>query len=388
MSNAILEQIREGPFASDSAEALESVVKEFPEDPELLKLFADFLAAMGSGESAAQHYSKASEIFLGVGRLLHAVVAKMLEWRYDRPSRKTLLRFLSSVGVHPHDESPVNKFLQSLWPAELKALFSQFSCHRFPSGKIIRNIGEPEAHLWFVLAGELDESYSPPIENKATVSRKSLQQRPSRLLRQNHVFGDIFPFTENRISQSVIETASGTEMIAIPRGRLIQVCKKFPKVELGILKLLKVCSEIRVDSPFGKARRGERHAMQVKMTVEIHPAGAPRPVVVLDGSARDLSISGVSFIPEINGDGLLPNLPSLVKDPDHQRVRVAISSEALSMSIPGQIVRTRELMVNGNRTLSLGIQFDDVSPRVRGAFLAFAEGTGNFDKARSKTGPG
>ncbi len=134
MSKAILEQIREGPIASDSVEELESVVKEFPEDPELLKLFADLLAAMGNGEPAAQHYHKASEIFLGVGQLLHAVTAKMLEWRFDRPSRKTLLRFLSSVGVHPHDESPTNKFLQSLWPAELKALFSQFGCHRFPSG--------------------------------------------------------------------------------------------------------------------------------------------------------------------------------------------------------------------------------------------------------------
>jgi len=44
--------------------------------------------------------------------------------------------------------------------------------------------------------------------------------------------------------------------------------------------------------------------------------------------------------------------------------------------------------VNGSRALSLGIQFDEVSPRVRGAFLAFAEGTGNFDKARNRTGQG
>ena len=177
-------------------------------------------------------------------------------------------------------------------------------------------------------------------------------------------------------------------MVAIPRRRLIQVCKKFPKVELGILKLLQICSEIGVDSPSGKARRGERYAMQVNMTVEIHPAGVPKPAIVLNGSARDLSISGVSFIPETKGAGSPAKLAALVKDLDHQRVRVAISSEALSMSIPGQIVGTRELLVNGSRTLSLGIQFDEVSPRVRGAFLAFAEGTGNFDKARNETGQG
>jgi CRP-like cAMP-binding protein len=385
MPKAILEHIHEGPIASDSVEAFGSVVKEFPEDPELLKLFADFLTAKGKGPFAAQHYSKASELFLSSGRLLHAVVAKMLEWRIDRPPRKTLLRFLSAISVHPHDESPVNRFLQSLLSTELHALFFQFSCNRFPSGKTIRNLGEPETHLWFVLAGELEESHSQLIGHKPRFNDQRLQQRPSRLLRQNHVFGDVFPFTEACISQSVIETTTGAEVLAIPRRRLIQVCQKFPKVELGIVKLLQVCSEIGADSPSGKARRGERYAMQVNMTVEIHPAGVPEPAVVLNGSARDLSISGVSFIPEANGGGSPAKLAALVKNFDHQRVRVAISSEALSMSIPGQIVGTRELMVNSSRTLSLGIQFDEVSPRVRGAFLAFAEGTDNFDKARNDT---
>jgi hypothetical protein len=265
------------------------------------------------------------------------------------------------------------------------ALFSQFSCHRFPSGKTIRNIGEPETHLWFVLAGELKESYYQLIGHKPKFNKQRLQQRTCRLLGQNHVFGDVFPFTEICISQGVIETTTYTEVIAIPRRRLIQVCQKFPKVELGIMKLLQIRSETGADSPSGKVRRGERYAMHVNMTVEIHPTGVPGPAVVLNGSAIDLSISGVSFIPETNGTGPPAKLAALAKDLDHQRVRVAISSEALSMSIPGQIMRTRELVVNGSRTLSLGIQFDKVSPRVSGAFLAFAEGTGNFDKATNET---
>jgi hypothetical protein len=266
------------------------------------------------------------------------------------------------------------------------ALFSQFRCNRFPSRKTIRNIGEPETHLWFVLAGELKESNYQLIGQKPRFNKQRLQQRASRLLEQNHVFGDVFPFTEICISQSIIETTSGTEVIAIPRRRLIQICKKSPNVELGILKLLQIRSETGVDSPSGKVRRGQRYAMQVNMTVEIHPTGVSGPAVVLNGSACDLSISGVSFVPEANGAGPPEKLSSLFKDPDHQRVRVAISNEALTMSIPGQIVRTRELVVNGNRTRSIGIQFDEVSPRVSGAFLAFAEGIENFDKARNETG--
>ena len=386
MSKTILEHILDGSIAIDSVETFGSVVKEFPEHPGLLKLFADFLAAKGEGPSAAQHYNTASEIFLGKGQLLHAVVAKMLEWRLERPSRETLLRFLSAVSVHSHDESPVNRFLQSLSPPELMALFSQFSCNRFASGKTIRNIGEPETHLWFVLAGELKESNYQLIGQKPRFNKQRPQQKASRLLGPNHVFGDVFPFTEICTSQSIIETVSGTELIAVPRRRLIQVCKKFPKVELGILKLLQIRSETGTDSPSGRVRRGQRYAMQVSMTVEIHPDGLSGPAIVLNGSARDLSISGVSFVPETNGAGPPEKLSCLVKDPERQQVRVAISNEALTMSIAGQIVRTRELVVNGSRTLALGIQFDEVSPCVSGAFLAFAEATESFDKARIETG--
>lgn len=386
MSKTILEHILDGAIVIDSVETFESVVKEFPENPELLKLFADFLTAKGKGKLAARHYGKASEIFLGSGRLLHAVVARMQGWRSDRPRRETLLRFLSAVSVHPHDESPVNRLLQSLSPAELMALFSRFSCNRFPAGKTLRNIGESETHLGFVLAGELKESYYQLIGHKPRFNKQRLQQRTSRLLGQNHVFGDVFPFTEINLSQGVIETTTCTEVIAIPRRRLFQVCKKFPKVQLGILKLLQIRSETGVDSPSGRVRHGERYAMQVNMTVEILSTGVAGPAVVLNGAASDLSISGVSFIPGTNGGGPPEELASMVQDLDHPRVRVAISSEALSMSIPGQIVRTQKLMVNGSRTLSLGIQFDEVSPRVRGAFIAFAEGAGNFDKARNATG--
>ena len=67
MSKAILEHILDGSIVIDSVEAFGSVVNEFPEHPELLKLFADFLTAKGKGPSAAQHYSKASEIFPWLG---------------------------------------------------------------------------------------------------------------------------------------------------------------------------------------------------------------------------------------------------------------------------------------------------------------------------------
>ncbi len=382
MSKAILDHILDGSILIDSLDAFESVVQEFPEHPELLKLVADSLAAKGKRQSAAQNYKKASAIFLGSGRLLHAVVVKMLEWRLDRPARESVLGFLSAVRVQPHEGGPVNRFLQSLLPAEQIALFSQFSCNRFPSGKTIRNIGEPETHLWLVLAGKLKETHYQLIGHKPKFNKQRLQQGAIRLLGPNDVFGDIFPFTETSTSQGAIDAVSGAEVIAIPRSRLIKICQKYPKVELGILKLLQVRSEKGADSHSSMVRSGERYAMHVNMSVTITPAGITGPPLTLNGVALDLSVSGVSFIPENSGSCPPAKLASLVKDHDRQRVRVAISSETLSMSISGQIVRMRELMLNGSRTISYGIKFDAVSPRLRGAFFAFAESTGNFDKSR------
>jgi hypothetical protein len=100
MSKTILENILNGSIVIDSVQTFGSLMKEFPEHPELLKLFAGFLAAKGKTKLAAQNYGKASEIFLGSGLLLHGVVAKMLEWRFDRPCRETLLRFAECHRKH------------------------------------------------------------------------------------------------------------------------------------------------------------------------------------------------------------------------------------------------------------------------------------------------
>jgi hypothetical protein len=60
-----------------------------------------------------------------------------------------------------------------------------------------------------------------------------------------------------------------------------------------------------------------------------------------------------------------------------RRVRVTIPAEELSISIFGQIVRKRNVVVKGITLLSLGIQFAKMPPRLRGAFFAFAESTKN-----------
>jgi hypothetical protein len=63
----------------------------------------------------------------------------------------------------------------------------------------------------------------------------------------------------------------------------------------------------------------------------------------------------------------------------NRQVRVTIPAEELSVAISGQIVRKRNVVVNGYKIQSLGIQFAKMPPRLRGAFFAFAESAKNTD---------
>jgi hypothetical protein len=93
----------------------------------------------------------------------------------------------------------------------------------------------------------------------------------------------------------------------------------------------------------------------------------------MTGFCSDLSVSGVSFIPEANGSG--PKAGELSDGLVDRAVRVCVPAGDLSLSITGRIVRKRQVVFNGYRVTALGIRFAEMPPRLRGAFFAFAEGS-------------
>jgi c-di-GMP-binding flagellar brake protein YcgR len=115
------------------------------------------------------------------------------------------------------------------------------------------------------------------------------------------------------------------------------------------------------------------------MSVEILPEKESDPSIVMEGFSRDLSISGVSFVPERNGGPPEESGQLSLKDLLHRNVRVAIPSDQMLMAISGQIVRKRHIMIDGHKTPCYGIQFSEMTPRLRGAFFAFAESSRDKD---------
>jgi CRP-like cAMP-binding protein len=379
MKKSIPEYIVDGSILVDSVEAFAGILKEFPGRPELLKMHADQLAARKIRDAAIEHYDQAARLFLDAGRLFQAWVSKILQWRLMRPSRDQLLEFHRAVESTIHNGAPVDDFIKNLTPAERMAVFAQFRRIWAGAGKTILKAGERQTHLYLVVSGVLKETGYEMVSQKPRCRREAC-----RVLWEADSFGEVYPFSEQIPAQSDVVANSRVELVMISRQRLMRACLRHPHVESGIIRLCRIRSENKKESLSNGVRKGHRYPIPTRMSVEILPERESDPSIVMEGYSRDLSISGVSFMPERNGappeeDGQLS-----LKDLLHRNVRVTIPTDQLLVAISGQIVRKRHIVINGHKTPCYGIQFSEMTPRLRGAFFAFAEGARDMNTPPSR----
>lgn len=379
MKKSIPEYILDGSIAVDSIEAFASILKEFPDRPELLKMHADQLAAKKLREAAIEHYDQAARRFLDGGRLFLAWLSKILQWRLMRPSREELLEFHQAVDRTPHNGAPVDEFIKNLAPAERMAVFSQFRRIWAGAGKTIVNAGDRQTHLYLVVSGVLKEICYEMMTQKPRFRREGC-----RLLWEADSFGEVYPFSEQISAQSHVVATTRVELVVVSRQRLMRACLRHPNVESGIIRLCHIRSENKKDGLSDGVRKGHRYPIPTRMIVEILPESAAEPSIIMDGYSQDLSISGVSFIPERNGGPPEESGQLSLKDLLHRSVRVTIPSDKLLVAISGQIVRKHHIMINGHKIPSYGIQFAEMTPRLRGAFFAFAENARDKDVPPAK----
>jgi len=368
MKKTVPEYILDGSIVIDSVDAFGSILKEFPDRPELLKMYAEMLAAGKLQAAAIEQFEQAARLFLDAGRLFPAWVSKILQWRLQKPSREQFLEFHRNVAHTDHNGAPVDDFIKNLTPAERMAVFSQFRRMVAPAGKTILKAGDRPRHLYMVAAGVLRESSYEMVSQKPRFRRDA-----SRVLWEADCFGDIYPFSEQLPSQSDVVANTRVEVVMISRQRLMRACRRHPRVENGIIRLCRIRSVKKIEPTSNSVRRGHRYSIPARMTLSVLPSGNGQPPMVMEGYSRDLSVSGVSFIPERNGDQLKTVGPGDIDDLLHRDVRVTIPADNFSVAISGRIVRNRHTMINGHKIQSIGIQFAEIPPRLRGAFFVFAE---------------
>jgi len=360
-----VEHIIDGSIVINSIDLMLDILKKYPAEPHLVRIYADLISKYKMHEAAAKAYNRAAVLFLNSGKMLPAIVAKISQWHIEMPSDQHVKSFLSELNNTHNRELPIGHFFSKLSIQELKALCSLFENIRLPGGQVVKEIGDTEDHLFFIVSGRLKDSIYLTLQNKRKIFRK-----PTLTLSENDYFGDIYPFNKEQRSQSYIETLEPAELVRIPKEKLMRICRKYPNIELGIIDLLNIRSITDKETPVDEIRKESRQKFTLSLELEIYPENDPEQAIYLEGESEDISIGGMSINIDPTNIREPQTVSSIEKTISDSRINVSVVTPTLLLKISGKIVWHREVVHNGAKTVALGMQFDEMSPKIRGLLFA------------------
>jgi len=282
----ISEQVA-GDFAAiDSIENFEKLLKRFPNNPALQKASADLLAKKNQTDAAVLSYSKAATLFLKSGKLLPAIISKVHAWRLKSPSYQEAQLFLSAVRAGSFPRTPLKIFLEKLSNPEVLAVVKRFQNIHLPEQQLIQKVGDGQNNLYFIVSGSLKEIMYHPLKTKEEIVYK---QSIINLSADDSI-GDLYPIKEEKVCQSYVETIAPVELVKLSKKVLLQICKKYPNVEIGLQAVNVFRSDSKKENLLRKYRKGVRHQLERKITIEIHPQSSDNFPIILEGHSKDISI--------------------------------------------------------------------------------------------------
>lgn len=363
---SIAEQIVEGSLIIKTVAEFRSILKIFPNDPALQKVFSDLLVKQNHNDEAAGSYAKAAQLFIEAGKFLQSIDCKLLQWKIKPPAPKEARLFYTDIKTGNFNETPLKTFFQRLSYQELMALVSKLIHQKLTAGKLIKKTGDREDNLYFVVSGGLKETvFSPLRKEKDMLYRKQVSA-----LTENHFFGDLYPFKDDNTSKSFVETAGTTELLRISKSNLIKICKDYPNIEMRLLDLYHVRkkSDDNGDEP-EKLRRIGRHMLPLKINLHIFTNANQNEPLILDCYSRDISVDGLCVIL----DGKYKSISSIYKSVKTAKIELSLPQEELAMKVSGTIVWSREFSWKKRKIVALGFQFKEMSPKFRGMFFMMAD---------------
>ncbi|MBW1820544.1 MAG: PilZ domain-containing protein [Deltaproteobacteria bacterium] len=360
---SIAGHIIDGSITIDSVSDFESMLGLFPDNPSLFNAFGDLLFKKKSYKAAARAYGKAAGLFVDSGIMFPAILSKVLQWRIIKPTLHEVRPFFANLQRTQFNSSPLQKFFKSLSFPEMVSITNRLKRVHLPAGKVFKKIGDVENSLYFIASGTLKETTFKPLNREEKKHRKA-----AVYLAASDIVGDIYPFEEQKISQSYTETITSAELGKISKQGLITICTRYPNVAHSIINLFKDRQEGRKESSL-LARKSKRHLLPLKMKLKIRPKEAGYPPFILDGFSRDISVGGVCVVL----DAKHKNIVSLAKNIKDAGVTIFIPGGGFTLNVSGSVIWSRGVISNGKKTLALGIQFKGMTPKVSGLLVVFAD---------------
>ena len=362
---SIAEQITEGSISIKTIKEFRSILKIFPNDPALHKAYSALLIKKKHPAEAAKSYDKAARLFIEAGKILQAIDSKLQQWRIKSPSPREAKLFYSTLHGGTYYESPLKSFFQRLTYQEMVAFVSKLVRVTATPGKMVKKTGEQEKDLFFIVSGALRETVFRPLRKQDdTLFRKRASD-----LKENHFFGDIYPFKEKAASSSYIETTTRTELLRITKSNLVKICQKYPNVELGLMDLYKVRKQSGNRNQMQKIRKIGRHQLPLKINLQLFMNGNKNEPLILEGYSRDVSIGGLCVIL----DGKYQSFSSIYKNVKTAKIEMSLPKEELALKVSGNIVWSRDFTWKKKKIVALGFRFKEMSPKFRGMFFMMAD---------------
>jgi CRP-like cAMP-binding protein len=361
---SIAKRIVDGSITIDSISEFRSILRIFPNDAALHRVFADLLDRKKSLEDAAKSYSRAATLNIESGMLLQAIICKILEWRLKKPTRQQAQRFYRALSGGSCHQTPLNVFITSLSFTELTALVNQMIRVRMSAGRTVRKIGDQETDLYLIVTGNLKATTLVPLDGNQEEPQES-----SINLAESDFFGNIYPYDSEKISQAFVETTTAAELVKISKIKLERICKIYPNIELGLIDLLKARSEIGEEDLLRGVRQIDRRKLPIKIDMQIFPGNSGNNPIVLGGYTRDVSIGGMCIV--LNAE--YAHVPSMYQDIKIVQIQMSMPGDAMKISVAGKIVWSKQVYVEDEITVALGIQYNKMTPNLSGLLVVFAD---------------
>jgi CRP-like cAMP-binding protein len=343
-------RIIDGSITIDSLKEFENLLKIFPDNPGIHRVFADFLAQKKSLD-AVDNYRISADLFIQAGQTLQAIVSKIFEWRLARPSRQDKQDFYSDLHKVGSKELPVQRFFAGLAVEPLIAFMNELTPRYVPAQSMVKKFGDRETHISFVVSGALEQTTLHPLKKGEKVRGKKKMD-----LVENDFFGEGHPFEEEIRSSTEIKTITRVELAEISKSKLMEIFRQHADVEPMVNDLYQ--ARLKSDEKKTKiVRKTVRHQLPTQVCIKIFHEHKDRTPIELSGFTDDISLGGASVV--LGAKYHIGHALNLVGK--NIKIRMCLPIESIVINMLGTIVWARDVHLEGTTTAIVGVQFKEMS---------------------------